>query len=143
MARSRPRVQKNFTGKSRTKQSFRDECDINHMLATYQKGGRSPVINPYPAQYGDFSGVPDFHSALNQVNEAQAAFADLPSGVRARFQNDPGQLLEFIDNDENIPEAIELGLINDPNPGRPGQPPGPPTPDPEPEPDPSPPSPPA
>lgn len=102
---------KKFIGESRTKQSFKDECDLNHMLRTYQSGGRPPSVNPYPAIYGDFSQTPDYHSALNQVNEAKEAFMELPSSLRTRFDNDPGKLLAFVMDADNREEAEELGLV--------------------------------
>lgn len=105
------RVQLKFTGKGRTKQSHKDECDINKLMARYANSGQLPATNPYPARYGDFSDVPDFQQAVNQVNEANSAFADLPSAIRTRFGNDPTQLLEFMANPANEAEAIELGII--------------------------------
>jgi hypothetical protein len=38
----------------------------------------------------------------------------LPAELRARFENDPAKLIEFIDNSENLDEAINLGLVNKP-----------------------------
>ena len=34
----------------------------------------------------------------------------LPAKARARFQNDPQQFMEFMNDEENIAEAIKLGL---------------------------------
>lgn len=94
---------------SRTKQSFRDECDINNILKKYLKTGILPVVTRVQ-QYGDFSEVSDYQGALHTVMSAQEAFMDLPSKVRERFMNDPGQFLEFMADPKNGKEAVELGL---------------------------------
>lgn len=127
-----------FDGPGRTKQSFRDECDINYMLRTYQNGGKPPANNLYPAQYGDFSGATDLHTSLNQVREAEAAFMQLPSKIRSKFRNDPGELLDFLADDANASEAADLGLIERPDPDQvdPAPEPEPPAPEPDPEPSP-------
>ena len=38
----------------------------------------------------------------------------LPADLRKRFSNDPGQLLSFLENEDNRAEAIKLGLVNAP-----------------------------
>jgi phage internal scaffolding protein len=62
--------------------------------------------------YGDFSGVTDYHSALNKINATMDDFMALPAQLRVRFGHDPVQLLEFLENDQNRDEAIQLGLID-------------------------------
>jgi len=36
----------------------------------------------------------------------------LPAQLRVRFDHDPVKLLEFLENDQNRDEAIQLGLID-------------------------------
>jgi len=95
---------------SRTQQHFKDETDINNILRQFNVTGLLPqkAITP---QYGDFSGIHDYHGALNQVIAAENEFMTLPAQLRARFDNDPQALIEFLDNPENINEAIKLGLV--------------------------------
>jgi len=38
----------------------------------------------------------------------------LPADLRARFDNDPAQLIQFLENSDNKDEAIKLGLVNKP-----------------------------
>lgn len=45
-------------------------------------------------KFGDFLGVSDYQTALNQVIEAEEAFDALPAKVRARFDNQPVDFLE-------------------------------------------------
>lgn len=94
-----------------TKQSFKDECDINYIVKQFGVTGNIPV-SPLEPSYGDFSGVSDYHSALNQINAANEAFMALPSKLRAKFDHDPNALLNFLNNESNRDEAIELGLID-------------------------------
>ncbi len=108
------RVQLTCEGKGRTKQSMRDECDINFLMAKYQKSGQMPTTNPFPPHFGDFSEIDDYQGSLNQVIEAQAGFDGLPSKIRTRFGNDPAELLSFLADPENLEEAVELGLLEAP-----------------------------
>jgi len=96
---------------SRTQQHFKDETDINNILRQFNITGQLPskAISP---RYGDFTGIGDYHSALNQVIAAETEFMTLPATLRARFNNDPQELIEFLDNPENMTEAKKLGLVN-------------------------------
>jgi len=101
-----------FTRPSRTKQSFRDECDINHILRQFNVTGQLPVGSVQP-QYGDFSGITDYQSALNAVMAAQESFLQLPAKVRAKFQNDPALFVEFASDEANKDEMKALGLLRE------------------------------
>lgn len=96
---------------SRTQQHFKDETDINNILRMFNITGQLPKKAVTP-QYGDFSGVVDYHTALNAVIAAEDEFMTLPANLRARFDNDPAELIEFLNNPENKDEAKKLGLIN-------------------------------
>ena len=100
-----------FTRPSRTQQSFRDECDINNILRQFNVTGQLPVGSVQP-QYGDFSGITDYQSALNAVMAAQDSFLALPAKVRARFDNDPALFVEFASDEANKDEMKALGLLS-------------------------------
>lgn len=91
------------------KQSFKDECDINRIMAKYQRSGVITWLNSAEAQYGDMTGF-DFLEAMNVVAKGNEAFAALPSSIRKRFSNDPAEFLQFMADPENTAEAIKLGL---------------------------------
>lgn len=97
-------------GASRTKQSMKDECDVNNILKRYQKTGLLPVATGPGGDYIDVSAVGEYQESLNTVIRAQEAFAALPSGVRARFSNDPAQFLSFVGDPKNADELVKLGL---------------------------------
>lgn len=93
-----------------TKQCFKDECDINNVVNRFVKAGvlPPPPVNGY---YGDFSDVGSFQEALIKVNEANEMFNSLPAKLRARFDNDTGKFLDFVDDPANHKELVELGLV--------------------------------
>lgn len=95
-----------------TKQSFAAECDINTIMARYQSTGEMPVINQLAPQYLDATGF-DYQTMQNQIVEANQLFSQLPSALRARFQNDPGQFIDYCHDPENLPEMRKLGLVKD------------------------------
>lgn len=95
---------------SLTKQSFRDEVDINTIVRRFGLTGELPTGVAVPS-YGDYSGVVDFHTAMNAVAKANEAFDAMPGEVRARFHNDPQEFLEFFADEANRGEAEKLGLV--------------------------------
>lgn len=96
--------------KGLTKQSHKDECDINKITRAYEKTGILPELIRENPRYGDFSEVPDYQDALNVVLHAEAQFGALDAHIRARFANDPAQFLEFATNPDNLEELTRLGL---------------------------------
>lgn len=95
---------------SLAQQQFKDECDINTILERFNVTGQLPV-SPLQPQFGDFSGVTDYQSALNAVLEAEESFAALPARVRERFANDPAAFVDFCLDAANRDEMKALGLI--------------------------------
>lgn len=95
---------------SMAQQQFKDETDINMIMERFGRTGEvvAPVRMP---QYGDFTDVVDYHTAMNALIQAQDSFMQLPAKVRARFDNDPGRFVDFCMDDNNRQEAIDLGLI--------------------------------
>ncbi|QGH72126.1 MAG: scaffold protein [Microviridae sp. ctjWc39] len=108
------RVRKEFSKPSMTKQSFREECDINLIMKKFKKVMGADFLSRYSGyaggQFGDFSQVGDYRSAIDQVNEARASFEALPSIVRKRFGNDPALFLDFCLDPKNLDELVSMGL---------------------------------
>lgn len=100
------------SGEGRTKQSFKDECDINVIMSRYQKTGILDFTAKHQAQYGDCTGL-EFQAGLDIISNAKRMFADLPSSVRRRFDNDPGEFLDFINDASNREEAQRMGLLKE------------------------------
>lgn len=97
----------------RTQQQFKEETDINEIVRRFGLTGTLPD-NPHMPNYGDFTGISDFKTAVDMVAQAESAFMEFPAELRARFQNDPQRLMEFLDNEANRKEALELGLVAKP-----------------------------
>lgn len=96
----------------RTKQSMRDDCDINKIMARYSKTGDERLLNISNAipQYGDFSKVGDYLTARLQIKSAEELFAQLPSSVRKMCGHDEAIFLEKVANkDQDL--LIKLGLV--------------------------------
>lgn len=93
-----------------TKQSMKDECNINKIVDKYQRIGVVEHVNENQHFFADVTDV-DFQASLNLVQSAQEAFDGLPSELRKRFANDPALLLEFLGDPSNHDEAVKLGLI--------------------------------
>lgn len=95
-----------------TKQSFAAECDINTIMSRYQSTGEMPVINQVAPQYLDLDQT-DFQEAMQLVAGAQSLFAELPSAIRNRFKNDPGEFLAFTSDPANRAEMHSLGMLKE------------------------------
>ena len=110
VGRPRRRVKVDCSGPSQVEQCHKDQININTIVAKAKKTGVVPM-RPGAVSYGDFSNVGSFEECLNAVNEARGAFMALPAALRKRFGNNPGNLLEFLDDEDNRQEAEELGLL--------------------------------
>lgn len=88
------------TGPGRTKQSFREECDVNNVVAKYKRTGQLPALVKSNPAYGDFASVPSFQEALETVRKAESTFAALPAAVRQECFNDPATFLQRVRDPE-------------------------------------------
>lgn len=110
-----PKVQTLNSAPSLTQQQFKEEADINNIIASYNTTGllTNPLVQSARQPiFGDFSNLPqDYMQVQNQLLQAQADFMDLPAKIRQRFNNNPAELISFLQNPNNVDEAIELGLM--------------------------------
>lgn len=120
LAKRRP-VKLSTPEETRTKQSHKDECDINNIMARYRRTGLIEAVNRNQPRYADVTGL-EFRSAMEMVAQAQQLFEDMPSSVRKRFGNDPAAFLDFVNDPENRPEAVRLGLLKEDSPSLPDRP---------------------
>lgn len=75
-----------------TQQQFRDECDMNSIVARANRGIAPSRVNRGTPQYGDFSNVPDIAASYNIVKNAEAAFMKLPAQLRLELDNNPANV---------------------------------------------------
>lgn len=109
----RKRVRIKFIEPTLTKQQYREEVNVNRIVARYKKTGDPSILNPQMRKplFADVSSVPSYQDALNTVNRAQESFMALSSDIRTRFDNDPGQLLSFLSDPKNAEEGVSMGLL--------------------------------
>lgn len=103
---------------SRTKQQFKDECDINNIIKAFKVTRQITHMraNFEQGAYMDLPDPLDFQESLNVVLAAEASFATLPAKVRERFGNDPQGFLAFMADPANQDEIIKMGLGTDTRP---------------------------
>lgn len=104
--------------KGRTRSDAKDDCDINKIIARaekYKTGIPNPTKQPI---FADTTAIPGYQDALDIVLTADRAFGALPAKLRRRFNDDPMELISFLQKAENRAEAEKLGLIN-PRPAAP------------------------
>lgn len=110
-----------FTEPSATLQSFKDDADINCIIARYENTGvlvdPSVPVSRTP-NFGDFSDLPTYQEAQNVIIAAKNAFDTLSAKIRERFHNDPAAYYDFVRSlekgSEDYDEAIRLGIVNEP-----------------------------
>jgi len=107
---SRERTTTNVGTQSRTKQSFRDACDINVMVKRHRATGLWENLAKREPHYGDFSKATDLKTAMDQVLAAQEDFDGLPAEVRELCKNDPEILLRALASPEETAALYDAGL---------------------------------
>ena len=115
MFRKRERVFTPVTGKSMTKQSHRDECDIPNIIQRFRATGEVP--RGRPPQYGEEVG--DFHAMQLLMAEAKSQFEELSPEVQSHYGNVEG-LLKSLDTPEGLAQLAEDGIITLNEPLTPG-----------------------
>jgi len=97
----------------RTQQSFKDDSDINNIMERYLQTGMIDYVKENQPHYADVTGL-EFQTCMNKIVEASEMFDALPAKIRKRFNNEPAEFLDFVQDDANRDEAITLGIIAKP-----------------------------
>ena len=96
------KIKKKVYDDGRTKQSFKDQCDINKILKKAMRTGSIAHLQKYPeATYGEFDGEFTLLEAHGRIARANQIFAELPSEIRREFNNDALAFVSFAGNPEN------------------------------------------
>lgn len=98
------------SGESRTKQSMKDECDVNLIVARFDKTGLISHLAEGVPQFVDVSELGDYRSIIEQVRKVDEYFAGLPARVRSEFKNDASLFMDFLESGASHDELLELGL---------------------------------
>ena len=103
-----------------TLQEFKDEADINNLVARYKQTGafydalaaRNQGVQPRVPIFEDVSEIPDFAAAQEIINQGKEAFAALPPSVKSTFSNSPDLFLAFMTENANNPEMLsKVGVL--------------------------------
>lgn len=104
-----------FKEPTMTIQSEKDNCDINVIMNRYATCGTPlPVRQDMQPVYADVSELGDYMENFQRCKQAEEMFNALPSALRKELDNNPANLLPFIQNKDNESRCIEYGLINKP-----------------------------
>lgn len=106
-------------GPSLTRQEFKDQVDINVMMANYESTGDFPidVLGNREPKYVDFTVYPDnLMDYMNMMRNAEEAFMRLPASVRTTFDNDAARFVEFASDEKNLDQMVAWDLAKAPDP---------------------------
>jgi phage internal scaffolding protein len=107
----RKRVVSSIVGESMAKQSFKNECDMNRIIAKFRKTGMIDHIRESGGRFIDVPENLDFQTAQNVMAKATSMFEELPSDLRKKFDNDVQTFMDYVNNPENEDGMRELGLL--------------------------------
>lgn len=99
------------SGKCRVKREFKDVVDVNNIVNRYVKHGVMPELRK-SGMYADVSKYGDYAECLAKVEKGNELFSSLPSEIRNRFNGNPQEMIDFLNNPENREEMIKLGFLD-------------------------------
>lgn len=104
---------------SKTSQEFKDEVNINNLLAKYIAQARVmgvPVHELLPklgsAPYGDLTDMKSFHEMANKQAELMQMFEALPSDVRRKYGDTLEGFVSALNDDKEYMYLAEHGVLN-------------------------------
>ncbi len=100
----------------RTKQSYRDECDIVKIMARAEKAGTISHLEKYQGVYGDFSDF-DFEEQTQKLTRGREIFDELPGEIRKEFAQSPAAFFAYVNDPANA-EDLRAKLPKLAAPGR-------------------------
>jgi len=110
-----------FAGtRSATEQQHRDATRVDSVLKKYATTGvetrNIQVFQQHQARmtFGLSDTNLDYQRQLNMVISVREYFEGLPSMIRAGFNNDPAQMIEFMADPKNREECYKLNLLDNP-----------------------------
>jgi len=104
------RVQTVPVGETLTEQAHKDKTDMHNIMRQYERTGIIEHTAKYKGQYGNFIHALDFRSATTLIVQAEEMFLSVPSKLRKRFNNDPSEYIDFMQNPDNYEEIRKMGL---------------------------------
>lgn len=94
-----------------------EDTDINAMMKRF--GVHDGSVLPGrdnnvadPRYYGQWDDSLDHRMVLDIHREANERFNALPAAIRSRFKNNPNELWNWVQQPENLEEAVKMGLLH-------------------------------
>lgn len=91
----------------RTKQAFKDDCDINKILYKFEQTGTVSHLQRFEGHYGEFATY-DLLEAERRLARGRAIFNDLPAELRREFHESPAEFFKFVNAPENVGRLHEV-----------------------------------
>ncbi len=91
----------------RTKQSFKNETDINAILKRAQKTGTISHLSRHEGRYADFSNF-NFAENLVMLTQGREIFDDLLTELRREFNQSPAEFFAYVNDPANVDRLGEL-----------------------------------
>lgn len=110
----RHRVRLACDGPSRAKQSFKDECDVNQIVASFQKTGLITHVAKHAPRYGYASSL-QFRESIELIRQGREMFAELPSSTRKEFDNNVEDFLDWAQDPDNADRLDAIGKLATPS----------------------------
>lgn len=108
-----------FTMPSLASQDEKDETDINYIVNNYADGQKGIATldlgdsSQYAyLQFGDATLPGDYSTALELVSGVREEFYNLPAKVRAKFDHDPMNFINQLNNPETLEYLQQVGLYD-------------------------------
>ncbi len=87
----------------RTKQCHADECDINKIMARFDRTGTISHLSKFEGVYADFSDF-DFHEQTTKLTRGREIFDELPAELRSEFGQSPAAFFAYVNDPANAKE---------------------------------------
>lgn len=96
-----------------TQQQYLEPSKIKNIIKKYGNTGLLHQMKDIEPFFDDVTSPMDYQTAQAKIAKANQSFEALPPETRLKFNNDPAEMLDWLNKSENKEEAIKLGLFID------------------------------
>lgn len=93
-------------GDGRTKQSFKDETDIQKIMARADRAGTISHLEKFEGVYADYADF-DFHEQTQKLTQGREIFDQLPAELRKEFGQSPAAFFSYVNDPANKDELMK------------------------------------
>lgn len=100
---------KKVYGETLTEQAHKDACDLNHIIKKYDRKGVMRLQQQVTVDEEallDLVGF-DYQTAEQNLARVRSEFEMLPSEVRFKFRNDPGEYLKYLSRPQKAADEVK------------------------------------